>query len=195
LLAQLREAEARGFNVRDDLSMLVNTQPFEHAEDVAAALTHRVARYVAAMGYPELINAQLVTGLFPRSIGITDPDVVSALCDRANAIEDHARILVAEAIDRGEAWLTEFGEAPETSEHYMRWFRDVSIGAAYLERWGIKDMSDVRDDAVSPDQEAQRDRVLAAMDRTLAVRTQSHLRKFSTCDSFESHALDFAVER
>jgi hypothetical protein len=200
LLAQLREAEVRGFDVRDDLSTLVNTRSFDDAGDVAATLTHRVARYVAAMGYPELTSTQLVAGLFPRATGITDPDVVSALHDRANAIEEHARYLALEAIDRGDGWLHHFDEVPEVNEHFEPWLREVVVGTAYLELWGNEDFATVSNVDISPLQEVQHGRVLRAMERVRTLGRESDSQAFfnfgpSSGESFEPKILDFAIDR
>jgi conjugative relaxase-like TrwC/TraI family protein len=200
LLAQLREAETRGFNVRDDLSTLVNTRSFDDAGDVAAILTHRVTRYVAAMGYPELTSTQLVAGLFPRATGIADPDVVSALRDRADAIEERARYLAVEAIDRSDGWLHHFGEVPEVNEHFEPWLREVVVGVAYLELWGNEDLSTVSNVDVSPQQEVQHGRVLRAMERVRTLGRESDSQAFldigpSNSESFEPQILDFAIDR
>jgi hypothetical protein len=197
LLARLREAEIRGFDVHDDLSTLVKGRSFEDAE-VAATLTHRVARYVTAMGYPELDSEQLVAGLFPRAGGITDPDVVSALSDRVSAIEERVRYLATEAIERGDAWVSDFGEAPETTEHYLQWYREVAVGAAYLERCGVKDFA-VHNGSVSPQQEEQRTRVLDAMVRARALRLEDDSNAFSTDEPLNGESfdqtLDFVIDR
>ena len=200
LLAQLREAEIRGFDVRDDLSTLVNARSFDDAGDVAATLTHRVTRYVAAMGYPELTGTQLVAGLFPRATGITDPDVVSALRDRANAIEEHARNLAVDAIDRGDGWLHHFGEVPEVNDHFEPWLREVVAGMAYLELWGNEDFATVSSVDISPRQEMQRCRVLRAMERVRILGQESDSQAFldigpSSGESFEPQILDFAIDR
>jgi conjugative relaxase-like TrwC/TraI family protein len=200
LLTQLREAETRGFNVRDDLSTLVNTRSFDDADDVAVILTHRVTRYVAAMGYPELTSTQLIAGLFSRATGITDPDVVSALRDRANAIEAHARYLAAEAIDRGDGWLRHFGEVPEVNEYFEPWLREVVAGMAYLELWGNEDFSNVCNVDISPQQEVQYTRVLRAMERVRTLGRESDSQAFldigpSISESFEPQILDFVIDR
>jgi hypothetical protein len=200
LLAQLREAEIRGFDVRDDLSTLVNTRSFDDAGDVAATLTHRVTRYVDAMGYPELTSTQLVAGLFPRATGITDPDVVSALRDRANAIEERTRNLAVEAIDRGDGWLHHFGEVPEVNEHFEPWLREVVAGMAYLELWGNEDFSTVSNVDISPQQQVELGRVLGAVERVRTLGRESYSQAFldigpSNSESFEPQILDFAIDR
>jgi hypothetical protein len=200
LLAQLREAETRGLNVRDDLSTLISIRSLDDVGDVAAILTHRVARYVSAMGYPELTRTQLVAGLFPRATEITDPDVVSALRARDDAIEEHARYLALEAIGRGDGWLRHFGEVPEADEHFEPWLREVVAGMAYLELWGSENFGAVSKVGVSHQQEMQHGRVLRAMERVRTPDRDGDSRAFSSIgpssgESFESHIPYFVVDR
>jgi hypothetical protein len=127
LLAQLLEAEIRGFDSRDDLSTLVNIRSLDDASDVSAILTNRVSRYVATMGYSELSSTQLIAGLIPRATGIADPDIASALRDRADAIEERARYLAAETISRATAG----------SINSAKFLRSVSIWNCGSERWSL----------------------------------------------------------
>ena len=170
LLAQLRDAESRGFDVRTELPMLVIGRSFDDADDVASVLHHRIDRYVTGVGYPSPPANELVAGLFPRPSGITNPDVVLALDDRADAIERRARELATIAIERGDAWVRDFGDAPTTGESYEEWVREVGSGAAYLDRWGIGTLDNVLDDAaVSHEQETQRSRVFSGAERAYAL--------------------------
>jgi hypothetical protein len=147
-----------------------------------------------------LTSTQLVAGLFPRATGITDPDVVSALRDRANAIEEHARNLAVDAIDRGDGWLHHFGEVPEVNDHFEPWLRGVVAGMAYLELWGNEDFATVSSVDISPRQEMQRCRVLRAMERVRILGQESDSQAFldigpSSGESFEPQILDFAIDR
>ena len=169
LLAQLRDAESRGFDVHAELPMLVMGRSFGDADDVASVLHHRIDRYMAEVGYPNPPATELVAGLFPRPNGITDPDVLLALDDRAGAIEHRARELATIAIDHGDAWVQDFGDAP-TGESYEEWVREVASGAAFLDRWGIGTFDNVLDDAaVSHEQETQRSRVFSGAERANAL--------------------------
>jgi hypothetical protein len=170
LLAQLRDAENRGFDIDTELPMLVTGRSFDDANDVAGVLHYRIDRYVAGVGYPSPPSNGLVIGLFPRPTGIIDPDVVSALSDRADAIEQRARRLAEIAIEHGDAWVQEFGDAPEAGELLQQWVLEVSTGAAYLDRWAIDNPDTIVDDAtVSHEQETQRNRVLSASQRAYAL--------------------------
>jgi hypothetical protein len=87
LLAQLRDAESRGFEVDTELPMLVTGRSFGDADDVASVLHYRIDRYLTGVGYTSPPASELVAGLFTRPTGITNPDVALALNDRADAIE------------------------------------------------------------------------------------------------------------
>jgi len=166
LLAQLRDAENRGFDVDTELPMLVTGRSFDDADDVASVLHHRVDRYVTGAGYLNPPASELVAGIFPRPTGITDPDIVLALKDRVNAIEQRARELAIIAIDRGDTWVQDFGDAPAMGELYERWVLEVSAGAAYFDRWRMDDSDALSDRAlVSDEKEGQRNRVLGASQR------------------------------
>jgi hypothetical protein len=170
LLTQLRDAESRGFDVDTELPMLVTGRSFDDAEDVASVLHHRIDRYITGVGYPSPPANELVAGLFPRPAGITDPDIVLALNDRASAIEQRARTLADEAIERSDTWVQDFGEAPKMPERHEQWVLDVAVGAAYFDRWGIANSDIMVDDApINLEQRVQRDRVLSAAQRARVV--------------------------
>jgi conjugative relaxase-like TrwC/TraI family protein len=176
LLAQLREAENRGFDVHAELPMLVTGRSFGDADDVASVLHYRVDRYMAEVGYPSPPATELVAGLFPRRTGITDPDVLLALNDRAAAVEQRARTLAEEAIERGDPWVQDFGDPPEPRDAYETWFEEVTAGAAYLDRWAIDEFEAELDHTlVNREREGQRERLLEAASRarTLAVEEVS----------------------
>jgi hypothetical protein len=170
LLAQLRDAENRGFDVDTELPMLVTGRSFDDAEDVASVLHHRIDRYMTGVGYPSPPASELVAGIFARPTGINDPDIVLALNDRADAIEQRAHDLATIAIERSDTWVQDFGDARDTSELYERWVREVTTGAAYLDRWGIDNPDTILDDAtVSHEQETQLIRVRSAAQRAYAL--------------------------
>jgi len=170
LIAQLRDVENRGFDVDSELPMLVTGRSFDDAEDVARVLHYRIERYMTGVGYPTLSTSELVAGLLARPSGFTDPDILFALNDRADAIEQRARELAKIAIERGDAWVSDFGDAPNTDELNERWELEVAAGAAYLDRWGIDNPDTILDDAtVCQEQETQRGRVLSAARRANAL--------------------------
>src|ERR1035441_10377725 len=146
--------------------MLVAGRSFDDADDIASVLHYRIDRYVTGVGYPSPPASELVAGIFPRPSGITDPDVKQALNDRADAIEQRARELATIAIERGETWVQDFGDAPAASGPYEQWILEVATGATYVDRWGIDNPDTILDDAtVNHEQETQRGRVLSAAQR------------------------------
>ena len=201
LLAQLRDAENRGFDVDAELPMLVTGRSFDDAQDVASVLHDRLERYVTEVGYPAPPPGELVAGIFPRPNGITDPDVVLALNDRADAITQRVRELATIAIERGDAWVQDFGQTPDTGELYERWVVEVSAGAAYLERWGIDNPDIILDETlVSHEQEAQRGRVLAGAQRARSLVVVEAIAEKSTYvlsggDLVEATTLEFGLDR
>jgi hypothetical protein len=200
LLAQLRDAENRGLDISTELPMLVLGRPFDDADDVASVLHYRIDRYVTGVGYPSPPASKLVAGIFPRPTGIVDSDVVLALNDRADAIEQRARELATIAIEGGDAWLQDFGDAPPTGKLYERWELEVATGAAFLDRWGIDNPKTILDDAtVSHEQETQRNRVLNATQRAHALTVvETALAKaayiFSSEDLLEPPNQDFGLD-
>jgi conjugative relaxase-like TrwC/TraI family protein len=201
LLTQLRDAENRGFDVDTELPMLVTGRSFDDAEDVASVLHYRIDRYVTGVGYPAPSTSELVAGIFPRPTGITDPDIALALNDRADAIEQRARELATFAIERGDAWVQDFGDAPPMGELHDQWAREVATGAAYSDRWGIDIPDTILDGATtSHEQETQRSRVLDAAQRarvlpvvkdTLAIPAYV----ISGHDLLEAPSQDFGLDR
>ena len=190
LLAQLRDAESRGFDVQTELPMLVMGRSFSDAEDVASVLHHRVDRYVTGVGYPSPPATELVSGLFPRPTGITDTDVLLALNDRASAIEERARTLAEEAIERGDFWVSKFGNPPPWDELYERWVLEVTAGAAYFDCWGVDEPDTLFDGApVRHEQEVQRSRVVNAAQR---ARTLTEITATPTLPSYEPMSVDLS---
>lgn len=201
LLAQLREAESRGFDVHAELPLLVMDRSFGDADDVASVLHYRIDRYVAEVGYPSPTATELVAGLFPRPTGITDPDVVLALNDRAAAIEQRAHELAMIAIERGDAWVQGFGDVPMTDELHEQWVGEVAASAAYFDRWGIDTPVTILDESlVSHEQESQRGRVLDAAQRARTLSVVEEIPEkptyvLSADESLDPPTLEFGLDR
>jgi conjugative relaxase-like TrwC/TraI family protein len=201
LLAQLRDAENRGFDIHTELPMLVAGRSFEGANDIASVLHCRIDRYIIGVGYRAPSASEFVAGIFPRPTGITDPDVKQALNDRADAIEQRARELAIIAIERGETWVKDFGDAPAASRLFEQWVLEVAAGAAYFDRWGVDNADTILDDAlISHEQDAQRSRVLRTAQRAIALAVvedapakPSYL--LSGDELFESPTQDFGFDR
>ena len=169
LLTHLRDAQSRGFDPAVELPPLVTGRSFDDADDLAAVLTHRVARYVDAANLPDPPPGELVAGLFPRPTGVTDPDVLLALTDRATAIEQRAHLLATTAMERGDPWVSDFGDPPTSTERAEQWLGEVATSAAYRDRWGVNNSGHETDAPASLEQAVHRRRVLSAARRARAM--------------------------
>jgi hypothetical protein len=92
LIAALRRAEACGLDLESGLRDLVTERGLVGVEDVAGVLHHRVNMWIAASSSSSAA-ADLVAGLIPRAVGVTDPDLLRALVEREQAMERRAREL------------------------------------------------------------------------------------------------------
>ena len=139
LLAALRNAEARGLDVEDVFPRLVATRPLEDAEDPAAVMRARVERWANTAGPKRGMNTGFIAGIIPKAVGVTDPDMVTALDDRAVAIQHRARELAEHALEHRETWALRLGAPPTDRARHERWLEAVSTVAAYREHWNITD--------------------------------------------------------
>ena len=95
LIAALRRAEALGFDLESGLRDLVAERTLVGVDDVAAVLHHRVEMWVTATGSKSPDDADMVAGLIPRAVGVTDPDLARALVEREQAMGQRVREPVA----------------------------------------------------------------------------------------------------
>jgi conjugative relaxase-like TrwC/TraI family protein len=165
LLAAFREAESRGVDIETALPRLVQARTLADADDVAAVLHARVERYAKSGGSKRRAADNLIGGLMPRALGVTDPDMVRALEDRDRALEQRARILAEQAVAHGERWTRTLGSVPTDPVRRERWFAGASTVAAYRERWGVNGQIPLGPDAKSIEQIGHRKRAEAAIDR------------------------------
>jgi hypothetical protein len=90
LIAALRRAEACGLDLESGLRNLVAERAFVGVDNVAAVLHHRVEMWMAAAGSKGSAGADMVAGLIPRAVGVTDPDLAQALVEREQAMARRA---------------------------------------------------------------------------------------------------------
>jgi conjugative relaxase-like TrwC/TraI family protein len=171
LLAAFRNAEARGLDVEATFPRLVAGRSLADAADVAAVLHGRVERWTEAAGGRSRRTDNLIVGLIPRAQRVSDPEMAHALAERDQAMEKRARTLADQAVGTGESWVQRLGTPPATPARRERWIREVSIVAAYRDRWHITGQSAVgnQGDASSIEQTGQRQRALAAAARATAL--------------------------
>jgi len=92
---------------------------------------------VAAGGSRRQATTNLIAGLVPRAVDVTDPDMARALYDRDRAMERRAAELAAQAVERGQVWVHRLGSPPADRAVRETWMQAVSTVATYRDRWGI----------------------------------------------------------
>jgi hypothetical protein len=153
------------------------------ADDVAAVLHARVERYAKSGGSKRRAADNLIGGLMPRALGVTEPDMVRALEDRDRALEQRARILAEQAVARGDTWMRALGPVPADPVRHERWFAGISTIAAYRERWGVEGQVPLGPDAKSIEQIGHRKRAEAAINRVTVVGRQVPVEAMSRPDT------------
>jgi conjugative relaxase-like TrwC/TraI family protein len=137
LLAALRAAESRGLDVNRHLPQLVAVRDFADVEDPASVVNGRVRRWAQTAGSNRRLGVNLVAGLIPRAMGVTDPDMARALDERAITMQRRARELAEQAVSQGQAWVGSLGVPPSDPLAQERWMQAITAVAAYRERWNI----------------------------------------------------------
>ncbi|MGC9962096.1 MAG: MobF family relaxase [Acidimicrobiales bacterium] len=137
LVAAFRRAEARGVDIGAALPHLVTARPIAEVDDVASVLHQRVERFTQAAGSRRKGSTNLIAGLVPRALNVTDPDLARALEERDHALQDRAWTLGQEAVTSRAPWLRHLGEPPANSAAQKQWLRAICTVAAYRERWSI----------------------------------------------------------
>jgi len=172
LFAALRDAEARGLDVETTFPKLVAARPLTDADDPAAMLHGRVDRWASAAGSRRQPATNLIAGLIPRAVGVTDPDMARALDDRDQAMQRRAAELAAQAVERGQVWARRLGSPPADPAARKTWMQAVLTVAAYRDRWEIgNDHRPLGPDNAAKTIEAlgHRKRAQAAVERALQV--------------------------
>jgi hypothetical protein len=137
LLAAFREAEARGVDIAADFPALVTRRSLADAEDVTSVLHDRVEGWTKVAGSKRIGATNLIAGLIPRAMGVTDPDMAQALIERDRAIEDRAQTLAEQAVERNAGWVRRLGRPPVDPTIRAAWMSQARVVAAYRDRWGI----------------------------------------------------------
>jgi conjugative relaxase-like TrwC/TraI family protein len=135
LLAAFRSAEARGLDIEAAFPKLVQGRPLGDAEDIAAVLHGRTDRWIAASGGRRQAASNLIAGIIPAALGISDPDMHRALTERQAAMELRARTLAERAVQTVEPWAVKLGQPPTDPLRHQAWLREVATVAAYRDRW------------------------------------------------------------
>ena len=167
--AELRRAEADGYDTERLLRALVASRPLDDAGDVAAVLHERVIRALGrADGAGRVRQAATpIAGLITPALGTMDDDMRAALRERAALIEQRADALVAEVVGASEAWAAELGPEPADPQLAAIWRREARTVAAYRDTYGITETS-----AVGVIGDDVRQRTDAARARAAILRAQ-----------------------
>jgi hypothetical protein len=165
LFAALRDAESKGIDVGATLPQLVQATTLAGADDIAAVIHGRVQNYVRANGTKRQAATNLVAGLVPRAIGVTDPDMLRALTDRDRGMEERARDLAEQAITQGRSWITELGPMPADPAAAGTWFSSAATVAAYRERWGVNGREAIGGEPRTIEEIGHQKRAIAAVEQ------------------------------
>jgi conjugative relaxase-like TrwC/TraI family protein len=180
LTATLRHAEAYGHDVDNLLPQLVSRHGFD---DIAAVLHHRLTHPTnrPARGHRRRHPQQrLIAGLIPEATGPMTADMREALSQRRDLIESRARALAQSAVRKRAPWTRRLGEPPVDRHELQRWMIQVTVIAAYRDRYQITSTTPL---GANPDAKAQRqdaERAAAAVRRAATIATQAdanHIRR------------------
>lgn len=138
MLLALRGAEARGLDIERDFPALVGARQLDDADDVAAALANRVTSWTHKHGSRRMGATNLIAGLIPKAMKVSNPDLEQALLEREAAIEQRAHMLVERAITKNAGWIQQLGQAPADPVRREAWLAKASTVAAYRERWHVE---------------------------------------------------------
>jgi len=143
LVAELRRAEADGYDAQRLLGALVASRPFDDAGDISAVLHERVIRALARANGAGRVRqpATPIAGLITPALGPMGDDERTALRERAALIEQRADALVTEAIGSSAAWIVELGTEPAEPQPAELWRREARTVAAYRDTYGISETS------------------------------------------------------
>jgi len=168
LLIAFRDADSRGLDLESSLPRLVQARSLANADDPASVLHERVERWIYASCSRRPPRTNLIAGLIPRALGVTDPDFAHALNERDKALEHRARLLAEKAVTDRVGWLRQLGSPPVDPTRRAEWMRAISTVAAYRELWNIT----ADDQALGPpsrigdlDQAKQRQQALAVAEQ------------------------------
>lgn len=175
LAAELRRAEADGYDAERLLTALVASRRLDDAGDIAAVLHERVIRALARANGAGRVRqpATPIAGLIAPALGSMGDDERTALRERAAFIEQRADALVSEAVGSSAAWIAVLGTEPGDPQLAALWRREARTVAAYRDRYGITDdspLGPIGDDARQRE-DAARARVSILRAQQLAART------------------------
>ncbi|MFD6177260.1 MULTISPECIES: MobF family relaxase [unclassified Isoptericola] len=167
LMAELRRAEANRHDVAALLPRLVAQRSLLDADDVASALSARLAR---AAGRPARgTSPDLVAGFIPAASGPLPTDTARALAERRELIETRARTLAEAAVRDRAPWVRRVGDRPAGAGDGEQWLVELSVIAAYRDRYGVTGNAPLGASTRTVVQERDRRRAAEALRRAEAL--------------------------
>ncbi|AXT86817.1 conjugal transfer protein [Aeromicrobium sp. A1-2] len=187
LTAELRRAEANGYDLETLLPRLVASRGLADAADVGAVL---ITRLHHATAQPRRIGrrrieSKLIVGLVPVATGTLNPKDRRALDERQHDMEKRAVALVDQAALGSESWLRGLGSRPESPSDVNRWISEVTIVAAYRDRHGITGSDALGPRPANESQRSDRARAQAALRRATEITRDGEATSCSTAPALE----------
>ncbi|MGO9150085.1 MAG: MobF family relaxase [Acidimicrobiales bacterium] len=189
LLRALRDAESRGLDVEGAFPDLVAARALDDADDPAAVMHARADAWARAASSRRRVSTNLIAGLIPRAVGVTDPDMARALGERDIAMQRRAREMAEQAVAQGQAWVRSLGVSPVDPITREGRMEAISIVAAYRDRYDLGlDNRPLGPNSVVKTLEAVRDRNRARAGSALAIKLSAKPR---THRADTDHAVEF----
>ncbi len=188
--AELRRAEADGYDVERLLPRLVAARGLADADDIAAVLHKRVARAISQSRGGGRVRKPLppIAGLITPVVGTMADDLRAALRERRALIEQRANALVDDAVRGGASWLVELGGEPSDPQRAQEWRREARVVAAYRDRYGIADGSALGSEATTSAQPGDTSKAREALIRARQLAADTAERESQTLTTAKATA-------
>ena len=188
--AELRRAEADGYDVDRLLPRLVAARGLADAEDIAAVLHERVARAISQSRGKGRVRKPLplIAGLITPAVGPLADDMRTALRERRALIEQRANALVDDAVRGGAPWLAELGGEQSDPQRTQEWRREARVVAAYRDRYGIADGSALGPEATTAAKRGDASKARAALVRARQLAADAAERESQTVTAAKATA-------
>lgn len=169
LAAALRRAEAYHYDLDRLLPRVVGRHGLDDADDIAAVLRYRVDKLAATPPRGCRLRPRLIAGLIPEPLGVMSNEDRQAIDERKHLIETRARALAEEAAAKLPAWMRRLRAQPTDQNGRESWLAEVSVVAAYRERYGIVSDLPVGGRSTNEAQENDRQRALQSVRAAASV--------------------------
>jgi conjugative relaxase-like TrwC/TraI family protein len=174
LAAALRRAEANHHDLDQLVPRVVAQHGLADAEDVAAVLTYRIDKVASSVPRDKRgMKPRLIAGLIPEPLGPMSEEDRQAIDERKHLIEDRARALAEEAVEKRPVWLRRLGSPPSEPSARESWLSEVSAIAAYRDRYGIESDLPVGGRSANLAQESDRQRALQSVRAATSVHASA----------------------